>query len=363
MELDKYAFWVFVGQFINVVVFSILINSLLLRFVKTLGVRDNTNVVRWSSKRKPAIGGIGFFIIFLLCAGSYGVFFVPTDLFRNPQALGLIVFTCLAFLMGLADDAYDTRPYLKFLVQFICGIGCAYTDQRINIFELEALNVIITVFWVVGVMNSINMLDNMDAITTSVSIFVCLSALVVMNVSQHSSSFDFYITIGVLGALVGFLFFNWYPSKMFMGDTGSQFLGFFLAALGIKYFWNATDFFPLLDGKREFLLAVLVFLLPLTDTTTVFFSRIMQKKSPFVGGKDHTTHNLSYLGLSDSQVAFVFIGVSLVGIMATFALVSFPDMWGMPMLLSYSGFIVLVFLTMFLYSVNNNLKRARGQKK
>ncbi len=357
MELDQYIFWVYTGFFLNVIVFSILMYSLLLRFVKTLGVRDSTNLIRWSSEKKPAIGGIGFFIVFLFSAGSYGVFFDPQDVFKNTEVLGVMAFTSLSFLMGLADDAYDTKPILKFGVQLLCAVGCILTGVQINIFESEALNMGITILWVTGIMNSINMLDNMDAITGSTSLLICLNILIVLNVSNLTDSFDFYLILGVVGSLIGFLYFNWHPSKMFMGDTGSQFLGFFLAAMGIKYLWNAGDVIDGIAGNREFIMVVLAFLLPLTDTTTVVISRIASRKSPFIGGKDHTTHNLSYAGLSESQVVFAFIGIGVMGLLGNFAITAFPEYWNITMLLGFSSFILLVFIPLCLYSLRNNLRK------
>lgn len=362
MNPDQYTFWVYTGYFISVILFSVLINNILLRFIKTLGVRDNESLVRWASKKKPAVGGITFFIAFLFSAGSFGVFFDPSDVFKNSQVLGVIVFASVAFIMGLADDAYDTKPILKFGVQILCAAGCVATDMVITLFDNEALNIAITVFWIVGIMNSINMLDNMDGITGSVSVFICLNLLLVMNSVAMSDTFDFYLTLGVLGALIAFLFFNWHPSKMYMGDTGSQFLGFFLGAMAIKYFWNAGDYMPQIGNAREFLMGILVFLLPLTDTTTVFISRIASGKSPFVGGKDHTTHNLSYAGLSDTQVGFVFTGISTLTLLGVFILISFPQEWNPIYTTGFSVFILSIFIGLSVYSIRNNIKRNHDRK-
>jgi UDP-GlcNAc:undecaprenyl-phosphate GlcNAc-1-phosphate transferase len=97
---------------------------------------------------------------------------------------------------------------------------------------------------------------------------------------------------------------------MYMGDSGSQFLGVFLAGIGIEYFWNAPDYYDVAVQSKQFLIAILMFVIPISDTTTVSINRMLKGKSPFVGGRDHTTHHLSYLGLGDRHVALVMISLS-----------------------------------------------------
>lgn len=307
----------FAGMFI----FSIIINSILLKFARTLGIRNNPELqIRWSPTVKPALGGISFYVIFLfsflfigLTLGNFNTYM------SDKKLLGLLYTVTLAFLMGLADDAFDTRPLLKFSTQMVCALILLVTNTRINCFESEFLNYAVTLLWVVGLMNSINMLDNMDAITTLVSM-VILSYFIVERLTSHAAfNPESLICMSVLSALSGFLIFNWHPSKMFMGDTGSQFLGVLLAIMGIEFCWNvpvdvtaaegsAPGFFPL----KNVILVSLVFILPLTDTTTVFINRLMKGQSPFVGGKDHTTHHLFFKGVTEKRIAILFVVIGTV---------------------------------------------------
>ena len=164
--------------FCGMTAFSLLINSILLRFVKTLGTKNQPGaIVRWSEETKPAIGGLAFFIIFLISISAYSVAFDPNHVFSSAPILGLLVAGTMGFVLGLTDDAYNTRPVLKFTVQVICGIIFLVTGTKIDVFEYEILNSILTVVWVIGIMNSINMLDNMDGISTSVSAFIIIAAL------------------------------------------------------------------------------------------------------------------------------------------------------------------------------------------
>lgn len=313
--------------FVIATVFSFLINGILLRFSKNLGMRNiDENQIRWASTSKPALGGISFYIIFLFSVSLISVVNPENRIMENKQFLGLLAAVTLAFLVGLADDAYNTRPYLKFSAQLTCGLLLASTGTYIKLFDSEFLNHTLTVIWVVGIMNSINMLDNMDAITSLVSFFIILNVLIIMLFLNGFDSFLFLILIGVMASIIGFLGYNWHPSKIYMGDTGSQFLGALLAAIGIVYLWNTPFDVEFKYQSKQILITLIVFLLPVADTTTVIINRLIKKQSPFIGGKDHTTHHLSYLGLNDKQVALLFISISLVSVLIA-CLIIYLNIW------------------------------------
>jgi len=322
MQDENYLWWIYGTFFIGAIVFSILINFIFLKFAQNLGIRgqidDNK---RWSTIQKPAFGGISFYILFLFSFTSFAIFFSPLEGIPNGVMMGLIFATALSFLMGLADDAFNTRPFLKLGVQIVSALILINTGTYIQLFETESLNYLLTVIWVVGLMNSINMLDNMDAITSLISIIAIFSTLILMYLTGNHQNIYFFTLLGVLASLIGFLFFNWHPSKLFMGDTGSQFLGLFLAFIGIKFFWNVDGLIlqnPILD---KFIIIMALFAIPLIDTITVTINRILRRQSPMVGGKDHTTHALVFFGLSDRQVAMVLaIAAAVFSILAIFGI-------------------------------------------
>jgi UDP-GlcNAc:undecaprenyl-phosphate/decaprenyl-phosphate GlcNAc-1-phosphate transferase len=296
--------------------FAFLINGLMLKLTRTLGVKNQPgDMVRWSSTTKPAVGGISFYILFLFAIACYSILFGAVDYINDiVQFLGVMAACSLGFVVGLADDAYNTKPFLKFAAQFSSGIILIATGTVINISGIPAFDMFLTMFWVVGLMNSINMLDNMDGITASVSVSIILGGLYMMLSRGEAHSIYFITLLGVLAGLLGFLYFNWNPSKMYMGDTGSQFLGVFLAVVGIHYLWNGHAGPEFRIQTKQFIVALLIFIVPIIDTTTVTINRLLKGKSPFVGGRDHTTHHLSYLGLSDRQVAYAFLGLSMLSV-------------------------------------------------
>ncbi len=339
---------------------SLILNKIFLRFTTNLGTRS-TGEVRFASTSKPSVGGFSFYIGFLLCFISINLLY-PNILVQNTKYIsGLFAATSLGFMLGFADDAYNTNPLLKFSGQITCGLILVFSDIYIPLFSNATqggflLNTIFTVLWVVAIMNSLNMLDNMDAITTSISICIMLAGLYMLSVDGFSDRFLTMIIVGVTATLVGFMYFNWHPAKMYMGDTGSQFIGVFLAAVAIKLFWNFKD--PTNTGFqiKQFLFPLLVFIMPIIDTSTVFMRRLLSRQSPFVGGADHTTHHLAYLGISVRMVALIFIGISLISILIMYFLSNVEE-WSYLYSYGVIAYALLLFLGMqFLYDLGAKKK-------
>jgi UDP-GlcNAc:undecaprenyl-phosphate GlcNAc-1-phosphate transferase len=300
--------------FVFCLLLAFMMNWLFLKFSKSLGVRNNDELdqVRWSSDVKPSLGGLSFFFVFLIAIAAAG--FLPSDsdnFFQDQKILGVMAATTLGFIIGLADDSYNTNPLVKFIGQLTCAFILIFSNIYIVATGNVAVDYLVTILWVVGLMNSINMLDNMDAITTTTSIIILLAALAFLFSMPITFPALVLIVCAVLGSLVGFLFFNWNPAKMYMGDTGSQFLGVFLAAISILLFWNERNDTSGIIQIKQFVLPLLVFAVPLMDTLTVFARRLMKRQSPFVGGKDHTTHQLVFFGFNERQTAWILILLGL----------------------------------------------------
>lgn len=345
---------VYITFFIVSFVFSVIINQILLKFAHNLGIRNTSEtIIRWSSTSKPSLGGISFFIIFLFSVVLVSFLENGGSGFFNLQSLGVVVSVIIGFLLGLFDDAYNTKPLLKFFTQIACGVILIYTGTYIQLFENEFLNYALTIFWVVGMMNSINMLDNMDGITATVSLFIFIAVLMGIFFKGDFSNPLMVIIMGAIASMLGFLFFNWNPSRMFMGDTGSQFLGVLLSAIGIEFLWNGS-FLPENTPSEVLILSVaIVFALPVIDTTTVFIKRISKGNSPFVGGKDHTTHHISYLGVSDAAVAVIYLLLSAFSVFLYYLILLFASTWRFGHTLFFAGYFIILFLVLFFIAIRN----------
>lgn len=326
--------------------FAFLIFSILLRFATTLGIRESKDMpVRWSATQKPALGGIAFYIIFLFSIAFYPVFFRQEQQIVGKDDIGLIAAATLAFLMGLADDAYDTRPWLKLFVQISCGALLTFSGTHALLFSEMWMNHLFTICWVVGIMNSINMLDNMDAISSLVSLIILLFTIfITFMAGTHSDIFTFVLT-GVAASLFAFLFYNWHPSKMFMGDTGSQVLGIFLASAGVHSCLGELPSGPE-DPLLKLASLALVFCIPFADTGTVIIGRILKGRSPFVGGRDHTTHALFFKGVTEKRIAVLFSFLTVTGCALAYLILRSDGSGYILAGLCFSYFVIL-FITLF----------------
>ncbi len=358
-QLSTYALFFGVAVF-----FTTILSFLFLKFLKNIGTRQQhgeENLVRWASQTKPKIGGFCFFMLFLLSVCSYFLLPFRAELFFNGELLALLGSASLGFIVGLVDDSYNTPPRFKFLGQLACALVMIGMGVMIPISNIWLIDVLFTIFWVVGVMNSINMLDNMDGITASVSVFILIAALAVLYLQGNLASFYVIVILGVLAALISYLYFNWHPSKMYMGDSGSQFLGAFLSFVSILYMWQfrGTSADSVGLSLQQFVLPILVFMLPIMDTTTVFVRRIRRGQSPFVGGRDHTTHHLAYCGLKDNQVGWVFVALGALTVFFTYfiTLHFLTNTWSIGLSILSLAYVLVVFVGMqYFYEVGKKRK-------
>lgn len=339
---------------------AIVCNIVLLRFAKSLGIRNkNDIVVRWSSESKPSLGGVSFFVVFIFAAMAYSVVYDKVNIFQNKQYVGLLFSGALAFAMGLADDAYNTRPFIKLFVQISCGVVLVLTGSSIELFESLWLNAAVTVLWVIIVMNSLNMLDNMDGITGTTVFFIlttCLiSSWIIFGVNTNIWTL---LMVSIIGSVLGFLTMNVHPSKLFMGDAGSQFIGLFVAYCGIEYLWNAGLYMkqsPWLGA----LVTVVAFTPAAVDTLTVVINRLKRGQSPMVGGKDHTTHHLVYAGLTDRKVWYVFVMIGVCSTILAILMINFMKMSMLTPIFFFVMFTIVVFALLY----RNTLKYPSPKKK
>jgi UDP-GlcNAc:undecaprenyl-phosphate GlcNAc-1-phosphate transferase len=350
------------------ILFSILINFLILKFSTNLGVRNpvTTGQIRWGSSSKPSLGGFSFYIIFLISVSMISIFPSADEGPFMKHLIGLMVASSLGFLLGLADDAYNTNPLVKFIGQFTCANILITTGYIIQLTPFQEINYFFTVIWIIGLMNSINMLDNMDGVTASVSACILIAAVVLILSDSSVSNAYLIIILGLLGAIIGFLFFNWHPSKMYMGDTGSQFLGIFLAGISILLFWNYRQDNQSLFDFRQLLFPMLIFIVPLIDTATVVIRRLLKRRSPFVGGKDHTTHHLAYIGIPEGTVVIILVAISLISLALVFYMFRKFDSWENIYTIAGFAYFAFVFAIMqVLYNLGKkrHIERLKAHKK
>ncbi|MGH2693409.1 MAG: glycosyltransferase family 4 protein [Actinomycetota bacterium] len=238
----------------------------------------------------PYLGGLAVGIGLLLVAGISGG--VSGQILM--VALGAIGLS----LLGLMDDQRLVGPWLKVLVEAAAGLALWMVGIRAGLFGDPALDLVLTVLWVVAVTNAINMLDNMDGLASGVTAVSAFGffAIAAMEGDYLVAS----LSLAVVGACLGFLPHNFPPARIFLGDAGTLCLGFLLAALGLK-----LD----LVGERGLIrsaIPVLALGVPIFDAAVAVVARIREGRPIYVGGIDHLSHRLAGVGLTPVAVAVVF---------------------------------------------------------
>lgn len=248
----------------------------------------------------PLLGGLAIYNAFVLS-------FLLTNT-REVLGEGVVVLiaSTLLVLTGFYDDQRGLGPRPKLLAQVAAAVILVLGGIQVTLFQNFWLNLGLTAFWIVGICNAMNLLDNMDGLSAGVATIACLFfTLLALSQGQIWVS---TVAAALLGATLGFLRYNWNPATIFMGDAGSLLLGFLLAVLAIKLR------FPNDNLSRTWMIPILVLAVPICDTALVTFSRVRRGVPISSGGKDHISHRLVRLGLSVRQaVAVIYLAAVLAG--------------------------------------------------
>jgi UDP-GlcNAc:undecaprenyl-phosphate/decaprenyl-phosphate GlcNAc-1-phosphate transferase len=259
---------------------------------------------RWHTRSTPLLGGIGIMAGLLAAAGiALAAGIIPTS-----EKLGGILGGCaIVFLAGLIDDVYRLSPLAKLSAQGAAAALVLLSGITVEIVSNNVAATIIGVVWLIGMTNAFNLLDNMDGLAATLGAIAC-AFFAVDAFTVHPSHFIAVLSLGLCFASVGFLPYNLRlrgPAAVFMGDSGSQVIGFGIAALGLASSWTVAG-----STVATLLLPILVLAIPILDTTLVTVVRLLEGRPVTRGGRDHTSHRLVYQGLSDKRAVFLLGVVS-----------------------------------------------------
>lgn len=254
----------------------------------------------------PRLGGLAIFTSTLIATLFLG------NRFNLTQLASILIGAAGVSFLGLWDDRFTLSPWVKLLGQFLAASLLALTDVSISMLRVPLLNYLATILWVVGITNAMNLLDNMDGLSAGVAAIA--AAYFALMCSFSRQYLVGALSVAVMAACIGFLVYNWTPATIFMGDSGSLFLGFLLAAIGIKL--RFPDNVPFVT----WMIPLLVLGVPLFDTTLVIISRLRRDLNPLTTpGTDHTSHRLTYAGLTKREAVLVLYSVSFfLGMVALF---------------------------------------------
>ena len=294
---------------------ALVLTPLVRAFARRIGLVAKPKSDRWHKKPTAMLGGLAIWLSVVI---TYLLFFRPNTLFGFDStdlsvSYSWVITSASAFLflIGLVDDLIHTKPYQKLIGQIMGSAFVIYYGLTLPWTSSYSVNVVLTIFWLIGITNALNLLDNMDGLAAGIavigSVFLALSFLATSQLPEALMMLTF------AGALLGFLVYNSNPASIFMGDCGSLFIGFFLASSALVNVagGRSRSFLPVLA------VPILVLFIPIFDTTFVTILRKMSGRAASQGGRDHTSHRLVALGMSERHAVWMLYGfAALSGVLA-----------------------------------------------
>ena len=297
---------------------TIVFTPLAVKLAKVAGAIDHPSDRKVHLKDIPRFGGVAIFIGFLVAT-------LPTFYFRQ---LGLLSFdvnllvailfgSLVVLVLGIVDDVFSVKPHVKLIWQIVAasvviafGISVDFISNPFNgLVYLYAFSFPLTLFWIVGIMNSINLLDGLDGLAAGV-VGIAAATLLVVSVLRGQPQIASIMLAALAGVSIGFIFYNFNPASIFLGDSGSLLLGFLLAIASVAGALKSTLFVV-------FVIPVLMLAVPIIDTLFAIVRRIFLKKHIFQADKRHIHHRLLGLGFSHKgAVISIYICCLLLSLIA-----------------------------------------------
>jgi UDP-GlcNAc:undecaprenyl-phosphate GlcNAc-1-phosphate transferase len=328
--------FVYTYLFFSAFVFSLL----LVQFAKKIAIRyrvlDRPDARKTHRSARPLLGGLGIFGAMLLviainvCAlvffqknaflqNHFGQLIEQIDYLADaaPKLLAILTGATLMVAVGVIDDVKGEkfRYQYKLLAQFLAAGIVAMSGVHTSFLPFVWLNQLFSIFWIVGITNAFNLLDNMDglsggvaAIAAGIFFYICV---------DQAQFFNAVLLMTLVGSVLGFLRYNFFPAKIFMGDAGSLFLGFMLGSITLTMSYVATEVSSRMPVT--IIVPLLILSLPIFDTLSVIVIRWREKRPIFKGDQRHFSHRLVDLGMSQrGAVIFIYLVALSIGVGASF---------------------------------------------
>ena len=326
------------------------------RFAESVGAIDMPNPRRINKDPVPRMGGIAIFCGFMLAA----ILFVRlTD-----QIKGILIGCTLIAVMGGADDLYDLNPWLKLGGQIAAAVICTscgvVTDGFTNIFTRgsemfylnRSLSVFLTILWMVGCTNAVNLIDGLDGLAVGMSTISAVTLFVISLNVEFADPNVSVLLICIIGACCGFWPYNRNPAKIFMGDVGSQMLGFLLASISVIGLFK-------MHALVTMLIPFLAMAVPIADTAFAFIRRIVRGQSPFHPDKGHLHHRLLAMGLTQRQAVTVMYAISIV--LGVFAFFMIGETRKVKIICLATAFLIVLAIIIYVFKIYPRIQSKRFQ--
>jgi UDP-GlcNAc:undecaprenyl-phosphate/decaprenyl-phosphate GlcNAc-1-phosphate transferase len=276
------------------------------RVAPRLGMVDRPAARKIHARPMPLMGGVAIYLAFLLALVVLG------DRAYVREVVGILLGASLCSFMGLWDDRSGLSALIRLAGQTVAAGVLVASGVHARLFSYPIVNLTLTLLWVVTITNAMNLLDNMDGLSGGVAAIA--AAFFLLLAAMSGQYLVGALAAALLGASIGFLLYNVNPATIFMGDSGSLFLGFMLAAVAVKLRFPQNVTFV------TWMIPVMVLGLPIFDTTLVSLSRLRQGLNPLTTpGKDHVSHRLVTLGLSRREAVLVlYLVCAALGVLAMY---------------------------------------------
>jgi UDP-GlcNAc:undecaprenyl-phosphate GlcNAc-1-phosphate transferase len=285
---------------------SLILTPVAMAWAMRHGSLDRPGGHKGHAQPVPYLGGLAI-------AASFAVAVVVGGALSRPESgldeLLLVVGLALALsVVGLIDDLRGLGAVVRLVAEAAAAVALWAGAERVDLFSGDVLDLVLTVVWVVGITNAFNLLDNMDGLSAGVAAIAAGWLFVIA--AANGQFLVASLAAGLAGCALGFLRSNFHPARIYMGDAGSLFLGFLLAYLGLKLRFDGPT-------SATFLVPIVVLGVAVFDTTMVSISRLLHHRSPFQGGRDHTSHRLVKVGIPvPAAVSLIYLAAIALGWLA-----------------------------------------------
>ncbi len=302
----------FLLTFLIALILTILLTPMVRSFAPEIGAIDKPSARKVHHSNIPRTGGIAVYFGFLV-AVLFGLLFlggVRGSVINARPILGILLGGSVVLLLGLLDDIYRLKPWFKLLIQLLgagvaiyFGVEISFVSNPFNgLMPLGYVAIPLTLLWVVGMTNAVNLIDGLDGLATGVTA-ISAGTLFIVALRTHQLGAAL-LMVALAGSALGFLRYNFNPASVFLGDSGSYFLGFVLATASIIGVFKTTLVVALV-------VPILILGVPIFDTTFAILRRLRLKKNPFAADDKHIHHLLLRAGLSQREAVFAIYLVCL----------------------------------------------------
>lgn len=299
----------FISHYIQILILSLAASLILVPLVRLASIKfnvlDHPETRKIHSQPIPKLGGVAIYIAFVVSVLSGGDY--------NVQLRGILIGATIIFIVGLVEDIMHLKASVRLVFQILASVIIILHGVVLKIFPSFGINVALTIIGLVGITNALNFLDNMDGLAAGLA---CICAFGIVAIAYRSGQrWVVYLAIGLFGSCLGFLRYNFKPAKIFMGDSGSTFLGFTIGAMSIMTSWSESRLVAI--AAPVLILGLMIF-----DTVMISILRIIEGKVRSFrqwlehADTDHISHRLVEIGLSQKEtVMFLYLcNLILVGV-------------------------------------------------